>query len=102
LDIPGVREQYVRQRDTLEGLYRRVIEEGIAAGDFRQVDVGIIVKTVFGALNWVSLWYREGGRLTGPAIADEIAGTVLAALRPWQASDGHFPRPHWLEEEASV
>jgi len=102
LDIPGVREQYVRQRDRLEGLYRRVIEEGIAAGDFRQVDVGIFVKTVFGALNWVSLWYREGGRLTGPEIADEIAGTFLAALRPLQAGDGHFPRPHRLDEEASL
>src|SRR5690606_39267802 len=102
LDIPGVREQYVRQRDRLEGLYRRVIEEGIAAGDFRQVDVGIFVKTVLGALDWGSQWYREGGRLTGPEIADEIAGTFLAALRPLQAGDGHFPRPHRLDEEASL
>lgn len=82
LDIPGVRDQYVRQRDTLEALYRRVVEDGIAAGDFRAVDVGIFVKTLFGALNWVSLWYREGGRLTAPEIADEIAAIFLAALRP--------------------
>ena len=82
LDVPGVRDQYVRQRDTLEGLYRRVVEDGLAAGDFRPVDVGIFVKTLFGALNWVSLWYREGGRLTGPQIADEIAAIFLAALRP--------------------
>ena len=87
LDIPGVREQYIRQRDTLEGLYRRVVEDGIAAGAFRPVDVGIFVKTLFGALNWVSLWYREGGRLTGAQIADEIAATFLAALRPGAAGD---------------
>lgn len=82
LDIPGVRESYVYQRDALEKLYRKVIEEGIAVGDFRAVDVGIFVKTLFGALNWVSMWYREGGRLTGTEIADEIADTFLSALRP--------------------
>lgn len=81
LSVPGVREQYVRQRDTLEALYRRVVEDGIAAGGFRAVDVGIFVKTLFGALNWVSLWYRPDGRLSGAAIADEIADTFLAALR---------------------
>lgn len=91
LDVPGVRDQYVRQRDTLEGLYRRVVEDGIAAGGFRAVDVGIFVKTLFGALNWVSLWYREDGRLTGPEIADEIAATFLAALRPAAAED-HRPQ----------
>jgi hypothetical protein len=66
----------------LERLYREVIEAGIAAGDFRPVDVGIFVKTLFGALNWVNVWYREGGRLSGAEIADEIASTFLRALDP--------------------
>jgi hypothetical protein len=82
LDVPEVRDQYVRQRDELERLYRAVIEQGIGVGEFRALDVGIFVKTMFGALNWVSLWYREGGRLTGAQIADEIADTFLRALRP--------------------
>jgi AcrR family transcriptional regulator len=81
LAVPEIRGQYVQQRDTLEGLYRRVIDEGIAAGVFRAVDVGIFVKTLFGALNWVSVWYRADGRLSGAEIADEIAETFLAALR---------------------
>jgi AcrR family transcriptional regulator len=82
LDIPGIGNSYVRQRDTLEQLYRQVIETGIEEGSFRGVDVGIFVKTLFGALNWVSVWYREGGRLSGVEIADEIADTFLSALRP--------------------
>ncbi len=80
LDVPEVRERFVAQRDALESLYRHAVEEGIAAGAFRPVDVGIFVKTLFGALNWVSMWYRADGRLSGEAIADEIAGTFLAAL----------------------
>jgi AcrR family transcriptional regulator len=81
LAVPDVREQYVAQRDTLEALYRRAIEDGIATGAFQAVDVGIFVKTLFGALNWVSVWYRADGRLSEAQIADEIAGTFLAALR---------------------
>ena len=82
LDVPQVRDRFVAQRDDLETLYRQVVEQGIAAGVFRPVDAGIFTKTVFGALNWVSVWYRPDGRLSGDAIADEIAGTFLAALRP--------------------
>jgi AcrR family transcriptional regulator len=81
LAVPGVRDRVIEQRDALEGLYRRVIEAGIAAGEFRAVDVGVFVKTMFGALNWVSVWYREGGRLTSDEIAAEIAETFLAALK---------------------
>lgn len=80
LDVPDVREPVICQRDQLERLYRSVVEAGIAAGTFRQVDVGIFVKSLFGALNWVSVWYREGGRLTCAEIADELAEMFLAAL----------------------
>ena len=80
LDVPEVRDQVAAQRDTLEDLYRQVVEDGIAAGAFRPLDVGIFVKTLFGALNWVSVWYRSDGRLTSAEIADEIAATFLAAL----------------------
>ncbi|MGQ9850697.1 MAG: TetR/AcrR family transcriptional regulator [Aggregatilineaceae bacterium] len=84
LDVPDVREQFVAQRDALEALYRHVVEEGIARNEFRPVDVGIFVKALFGALNWVSVWYRPDGRLSGEEIAREIADTFLAAL--------HYPR----------
>lgn len=80
LDSPDVRAPYVQQRDTLERLYRAVVQAGIAAGDFRAVDVGIVIKALFGALNWVSVWYRADGRLSRAQIADAIADTFLAAL----------------------
>lgn len=81
LAVPGIREPYVQQRDTLEALYRRVVDEGVAAREFRPLDTGIFVKTLFGALNWVSVWYRADGRLSGAQIADEIAETFLAAIQ---------------------
>ncbi len=80
LESPDVRAPYVQQRDTLEALYRDVVQAGIDTGDFRAVDVGLFVKTLFGALNWVSVWYRADGRLSSTQIADAIAATFLAAL----------------------
>ena len=90
LEKPDVRAPYVQQRDTLERLYRQVVEEGIAAGTFRAVDVGVFVKALFGALNWVSVWYRDDGRLSEGEIADEIAETFLAALTKSLEEPGEY------------
>jgi AcrR family transcriptional regulator len=76
------REAYLERRDNFEHYYRQVIEEGIAQGIFRQVDVPIFTKTMLGAHNWVGVWYRQGGRLRGDEVAEEMAQTFLQALRP--------------------
>lgn len=75
------RDAFFARRDDFEELFRRVVREGIARGEFRQVDVPIFVKTMLGANNWVSVWYRPGGRLTGPQIAGMMADTFLRALK---------------------
>lgn len=82
LENPEARKAYLKRRDSFEQLYTQVIQEGIDAGIFRQVDVPIFTKTILGAHNWVGVWYREGGRLTGEQIADEMSNTFLAALSP--------------------
>lgn len=82
LEIPAAREAFLRRRDTFERCYQQVIERGIACGDFRPVDVPIFTKTLLGAHNWVSVWYRPSGRLSGAEIAAQMADTWLAALRP--------------------
>ncbi len=76
------RQLFFDRRDTFERYFRTVIQEGIDAGEFRQVDVPIFAKTMLGAHNWVSVWYRPGGRLDGPAIAATMADTFLRALAP--------------------
>jgi AcrR family transcriptional regulator len=74
------RDAFLRRRDEFEGCYRRVIEQGIREGKFRDVDVAIFTKAMLGAHNWVSVWYRPDGRLNGIQIADRMTSTFLAAL----------------------
>ena len=76
------RDRFIAQRDAFEGHFRQVISEGIAAGAFRPVDVPIFTKAILGAQNWISVWYKPGGRLDGEAIAAHLADFFLAALLP--------------------
>lgn len=76
------RDSFFALRDEFENLFRSVIAEGVQNGEFRSVDVPIFVKTLLGANNWVAVWYRAGGRLTGDEIAAEMAEIFLRALRP--------------------
>ena len=75
------RDNFFIRRDYFESLFRRVMEEGIRSGEFRAVDPAIVSKAMLGAHNWVGVWYRDGGRLDGAAIADIMADTFLTSLR---------------------
>ncbi|MEV0249003.1 TetR/AcrR family transcriptional regulator [Nocardia sp. NPDC050712] len=87
----GVRDQAstalkVRQRDALvalnglrrdyEGLFNRVITEGIADGSLRQVDDALATRTLLSNLNAVDVWYRKIEGQTEQEI-HELAGRVV-------------------------
>ncbi|MCZ2098942.1 MAG: hypothetical protein LC121_22320 [Anaerolineae bacterium] len=74
------RSAFFAGRDHFEDLFRRVIREGIAQGTFRSFDVPIFVKALMGANNWIGVWYRPDGRLSGAQIADLIADTMLRGV----------------------
>lgn len=86
------RAHFVALRDSFEKLFVNVVREGIASGDFRPVDTAIFVKTLLGAQNWVGVWYRPEGRLSGAAIAERMADVlvqgVLAAEQPVRVTQG--------------
>jgi AcrR family transcriptional regulator len=76
------RDAFFARRDQFENLFRSVVREGIDNGTFRPVDVGIFTNTMLGAYNWVGVWYKPGGRLSGEQIADMMADSFLRALKP--------------------
>jgi TetR/AcrR family transcriptional regulator, cholesterol catabolism regulator len=80
-DLLARRDAFFARRDHFENLFRQVIQAGVDRGEFQPVDVPIFVKTMLGAHNWVAVWYREGGRLAGAQIANQMADTFLRALR---------------------
>lgn len=75
------RDAFFEQRDYFESLFRNAIREGIASGDFREVDAAIVAKAMLGAQNWVGVWYKSGGRLDGSEIASIMVDTFLTSLQ---------------------
>ena len=76
------RALFFARRDEFEDLFRLVVRQGIQNKSFQPVDVGIFTKTMLGAHNWVGVWYKPEGRLSGDQIAELIADTLLRALKP--------------------
>lgn len=76
------RDAFFARRDQFEQLFRQVIRQGMDNGLFRSVDTGIFTKALLGAHNWVGVWYRPNGRLSGLEIADMMADSFLRALKP--------------------
>lgn len=81
------RDAFFARRDYFESLFRQVIQEGIAAGEFRPVDAAVVTRAMLGAQNWVGVWYKESGRLSGEAIAAIMADTFLTSLSYKSAED---------------
>src|SRR3954449_10171222 len=68
LEVEALREPWRRkiqdQRDEYERTFREILEEGMAAGVFRQTDPKVGAMAILGALNWTVKWFRPDGGKT--------------------------------------
>lgn len=74
------RRLYVRKRDELELAVRRLIEEGVRAGEFDCPNVKLAGFAILGAINWMPKWYRPSGRYAPAQIAEEMVDYFLRGL----------------------
>ena len=64
-----------------ERLVGRIIREGIESGVFRaDLDPQVAALTILGSCNWLTRWYRRGGRLSIQEIGDTIIRLSLDGL----------------------
>jgi AcrR family transcriptional regulator len=59
-----------------------ILADGVAAGDFRSVDLGVARNSILSALNAVTLWYVPGGPLTVDDVGAKICDLVIGGLQP--------------------
>ncbi len=69
--------QIFTYRRRYEELMREILQQGIAAGEFRPLDVSATSNGLLGMLNWMIYWYRPDGRLAPDEIADVFADFAL-------------------------
>lgn len=67
-------------RAEYEGLFRKIVFEGIEAGVFRDHDVAVTVKGLLGFGSSVAVWFRPDGRLPAREIAGILAEAAVRGL----------------------
>lgn len=78
--LTGARKARVRAlRDRWEGVWQRILEQGVEQGLFRSADP-IAVKGVLGIYNYSWVWLHRDGALSTDEIADRLAGIALHGL----------------------
>jgi TetR/AcrR family transcriptional regulator, cholesterol catabolism regulator len=72
--------RHVPHRDKFEGLWRNVLEEGVAARLFACEDPALTTRAILGILNWTITWYHPDGELQIEEIADRYSRLLLNGL----------------------
>ncbi len=71
---------YNKGRRDIYDFYVRCISDGMASGEFREVDPKIAAFAVIGMANWTSRWYSPSGSRTPEEIGEIIADLALHGL----------------------
>lgn len=77
---PDRQREIIAARDRYERALRRMIQDGVAAGDFRPTNPKTAVFAILGAINWIARWYRPDGALTADELGAEFAEHLLGGL----------------------
>lgn len=86
---PDQRADVIARRDAYEGLFRRIVADGVAAGEFRPVNIKIVTIALLAMLDQFDSWFDAAGPLTSEDVADIFSDTAIAALDPARARGPH-------------
>ena len=78
---PDLRKTFDRGRRRVLESYVRLIEEGIAAGEFRPINPRTAALAILGIASWTSWWYSPGGRSTPEELTRDLVDIALNGLR---------------------
>ncbi len=97
LALTGERaEQFRSRRRTYERRVELILQAGIVAGEFRNVDPKLTALAWLGMHNYTYLWLKPGGRLLARSVAKPFAEIVMRGIAN-PASDASAPPAHGAE-----
>jgi AcrR family transcriptional regulator len=68
------------QRERYAAMFHTILQDGVAAGEFRPMDTRIAMLGMIGMCNYLFRWYRPDGRLPPDQIADELIEMVMRGV----------------------
>jgi AcrR family transcriptional regulator len=77
---PERQKEVIAGRDRYERALRRMVRDGVASGEFRELNPKTAVFAILGAINWIARWYRPEGALRPEELGDDFADQLLRGL----------------------
>lgn len=77
---PALRTAIVKKRDRYELALRRLIADGVRAGELVSLDPAIVARAMLGAMNWTVTWFRPDGPDTAAAVGDVISRFLVRGI----------------------
>lgn len=68
-------------RRAYEDVLKRIVEDGVASGAFRNVDVSATTRAILSMLNWMVRWYKPGEGRSAASFAEEYCELLLGGMR---------------------
>ncbi|MDO8475881.1 MAG: SDR family NAD(P)-dependent oxidoreductase [Candidatus Rokubacteria bacterium] len=87
---PAQRKKIVERRDEADQIFRSIISDGIAAGDFVAIDAKIVSLIIIGAMNWLPHWYSRSGPLSVHELGHRFADYLIRGLAGSQDTRAHM------------
>ena len=103
---PADFQRISEMRRNFDGKLVRLLDDGVAAGDFHLPDTRMAALAIGGMVSWAYVWYRPDGRLTLEQTSQGLADLILSmvgAPRPMGAGvknkrkSGRSKRGHGLK-----
>lgn len=86
LDWPEPHRERVKQlRQQHDEVFRTVIRDGVASGEFVVADEAIAVHCLHGAMNYVPVWFRAKRKKDYEEMYETVAANLLRLFRPTQS-----------------
>ena len=73
--------EFLALRDDYEGRFIKIINDGVASGEFSQVDEKFTMLTILSSLNWTHNWYKASGNLSPEEVGKRLANLMLNGLK---------------------
>jgi AcrR family transcriptional regulator len=75
-----LRKTIIEKRDRYERGVRKLVTNGVRAGEFARCDAKLVTRAMLGAINWSARWFRPEGPRSAAAVAGGLADYLLRGL----------------------
>jgi TetR/AcrR family transcriptional regulator, cholesterol catabolism regulator len=72
---------FLALRTEYEKRFRQIVKDGIAKGEFKQIDDKFAVMTILSSINWIHNWYKPTGKMNANDVADNFSEILIIGLK---------------------